>query len=139
MFEKMFSATDEQMKEMLTAAKTIAVLGHSDKPYRTSYQIAHYLRMVGYRVIPVNPTVSEIDGNKCYPNLASIEEKIDIVNVFRRSEYLHDIMQNTFDLGLKNIWTQLGVVDEFAGIFAKKNKVRLVMDRCIMVEHRRLI
>ena len=139
MFEKMFSATDQQMKEMLTTAKTIAVLGHSDKPYRTRYQIAKYLTMVGYRVIPVKPTLTEIDGDKCFPDLASIEEKIDIVNVFRRSEYLHDIMQESFDLGLKNIWAQLGVVDEFAGIFAKKNNVRLVMDRCIMVEHRRLI
>jgi hypothetical protein len=123
----------------LSRAQVIAVVGHSDKPNRTSYQIANYLRRVGYKVYPVNPTVTTIDGEKSYPNLAAIPEKIDIVNVFRRSEHLPGIVVAANAVGAKTIWTQLGVRDDQAAQAATDAGLDIVMDRCIKVEHRRLM
>ena len=129
---------DAMMKQVLSQAKTIAVVGHSDKPYRTSYQIAQYLRNANYTVYPVNPTVDEIDGEKSYESLADIPVPIDIVNVFRRSEYLEGVVYQAVEAGVGAIWTQLGVDDPNARAIALDADIHIATDRCIKVEHHRL-
>jgi len=130
---------DAWMRDILKAATVIAVVGHSDKPYRTSYQIAQYLRDVGYTVYPVNPTVHSINGEKCYPSLSHIPGKIDIVDVFRRSEHLQGVVRDAIEVGAKAVWSQLGVVDPRAAQSAENAGLDMVMDRCIKVEHARLV
>ena len=129
---------DDKMREILSEAKTIAVVGHSDKPHRTSYQIAQYLRQAGYDVYPVNPTVDEIDGETSYATLADVPVDIDIVNVFRRSEHLADVVDDAIEVGAKAIWAQLGVEDEAAQTTAIEAGIHMTSNRCIKVEHRRL-
>lgn len=129
---------DATMREVLKQAKIIAVVGHSDKPHRTSYQIAQYLRSVGYTVYPVNPTVDTIDGETSYATLADVPEAIDIVNVFRRSEYLEDIVRNAKAINAKTVWAQLGVGDENAEAITLEADINIASNRCIKVEHRRL-
>ena len=129
---------DLALHDLLSTAQTIAVVGHSDNPGRTSYQIAAYLRAVGYTVYPVNPTVSMIDGQPSYPSLAAVPAPIDIVNVFRRSEFVDGIVTEAIAVGAKAIWTQLGVIDEAALQRAQDASLVVVMNRCIKVEHVRL-
>ncbi|MBD0363978.1 MAG: CoA-binding protein [Coleofasciculus sp. C3-bin4] len=105
---------DKAMREVLINAKVIAVVGHSDQPDRTSYRIAQFLREVGYKVYPVNPVVSEIDGQPCYSSLKDVPEPVDIVNVFRRSEYLSAIVDEAIAVNAKTVWAQLGVSDELS-------------------------
>lgn len=131
--------TQDELRNLLETARTIAVVGHSDKPFRTSYRIASYLREVGYEVYPVNPELTEIDGQKVYPDLASVPVPIDIVDVFRRSEYLHDIVKEAIQVGAKAVWAQVGVEDAQAAATAEAAKLPMVMDRCIMVDHRSLL
>jgi predicted CoA-binding protein len=129
----------EDLREILRSARVIAVVGHSDKPERTSYQIAQMLRRAGYVVYPVNPTVSHIDDQTCYPDLASVPEPIDIVNVFRRSEFLEGVAEEAIAVGAKAVWAQLGVIDEAAARRAEAAGLKMVMDRCIKVEYYRLM
>ena len=124
---------------MLQNAKVIAVMGHSDNPMRTSYQIAAMLRNVGYKVYPVNPNVESIDGEKCYPNLMEVPEPIDIVDVFRRAEYLPEVVDQAIAVTAKAVWGQFGVVDEQAAQVAEAAGLQVVMDRCIKVEYFRLM
>jgi hypothetical protein len=124
-----------ELRSLLKTAHVIAVVGHSDKPYRTSYRIGSYLRNVGYKVYPVNPAISEVDGAPVYSSLAEVPEPIDIVNVFRRAEYLHEIVEEAIAVKAKAIWAQLGVVDAAAARLAKEAGLQMVMDRCIMVDH----
>lgn len=131
--------SDSDMRRMLLKARVIAVVGHSDDPTRTSYQIAQYLRQAGYTVYPVNPTVSTIDGRPSYPTLADVPEPIDIVNVFRRSVFVAGVMGDAVNAGARGVWTQLGVIDEEAARRAQSAGLNVVMDRCIKVEHRRLL
>lgn len=128
----------DTMRHVLETTQTIAVVGHSDKDYRTSYQIADYLRRQGYTVIPVNPTVETIDGEKSYASLKDIEVHVDMVNVFRRSEHLADIVDEAIAIGADTIWTQLGVIDTNARDKAIDAGVNFAMDLCIKVEHARL-
>src|SRR5574341_123279 len=102
------------LREILTSAKVIAVVGHSDNPRRTSYQIGRTLIELGYTVYPVNPNVAEIDGKPCYASLAAVPEGVDIVNVFRRSEYLLEVVDEAIQIGAKVVWAQLGVYDDRA-------------------------
>ncbi|KAA3643595.1 MAG: CoA-binding protein [Chloroflexi bacterium] len=127
------------MREILKKARVIAVVGHSDKPYRTSYQIAQYLRNVDYKVYPVNPMVQSIAGEKSYASLAEIPEEIDIVDVFRRSEHLQGVVDDAIAVGAKAVWSQLGVVDQQAARTAEEAGLDMVMDLCIKVEHARLL
>lgn len=129
---------DPDIKDLLSQSKVVAVIGHSDKPHRTSYRIAQYLRDVGYKVYPVNPVVDQIDGQKSYASLADVPEPIDIVDVFRRSEHLDQIVADAVAVGAKSVWTQLGVVDPAAEARANRDGMPIVIDRCIKVEHRRL-
>lgn len=134
----MTNPSDSALKELLTNARVIAVVGHSDNPDRTSYQIAQYLRRVGYTVYPVNPAVETIDGQPSYPNLAAVPEPIDIVDVFRRSEFLPGVVDDAIAAGAKSVWAQLGVYDEAAAETAHAAGLTMVMDSCIKVDHARL-
>jgi len=129
---------DYQMYDLLSSAQVIAVVGHSDKPHRTSYRIAQYLRRAGYTVYPVNPTVETIDGEPSYPSLADVPEAIDIVNVFRRSVFVDKIVEQAIAVDAAAVWTQLGVVDDNARNKALKAGLHVAMNRCIKVEHSRL-
>ena len=129
---------DAAMRDVLANARVIAVVGHSDNPERTSYRIAQYLRRAGYTVYPVNPTVAQIDGEPSYPSLKDVPEPIDIVDVFRRSEFLPGVVEDAIAAGAKTVWSQLGVYDEAAQQRALDAGLNVVMDRCIKVEHARL-
>ncbi|MEC4812172.1 MAG: CoA-binding protein [Scytonema sp. PMC 1069.18] len=132
-------ANDSAIRDVLTSAKVIAVVGHSDKPNRTSYQIAQFLRKVGYIVYPVNPQVPEIDGQPSYPSLKEVPSRIDIVNVFRRSEYLSEIVAEAIAINANTIWAQLGISDEAAAQKALDAGMNVVMDACIKIEYLRLV
>ncbi|MBZ0305195.1 MAG: CoA-binding protein [Anaerolineae bacterium] len=127
------------LREILSQAHTIAVVGHSDKPDRTSYQIAQALRSFGYTVYPVNPTVKTIDGQPSYASLKDIPEPIDIVNVFRRSEYLMEVVQDAIEVGAKVVWGQLGVSDDRAAALAEEAGLQMVMNTCIKVSYLHLM
>ncbi len=135
----LISHDDDAKRDLLAQARVIAVVGHSDNPARTSYQIAQYLRCAGYTVYPVNPMVTAIDGQPSYASLADVPEPIDIVDVFRRSENLPEIVQEAVAAGAKAIWAQLGVYHEAAGRQAAEAGLQVVMDACIKVEHQRLL
>jgi hypothetical protein len=124
-----------EIKKILEEAKVIAIVGASDKPHRDSYHIMEFLIGAGYNVIPVNPAYKEILGKKCYPDLRQIDENIDIVDVFRRSEELLPIVQEAIMVGAGTIWMQLGVVNEKAAAIAGKAGLNVVMNRCIKIEY----
>ena len=130
---------DYEMRRVLQESRVIAVVGHSDKAHRTSYQIAQYLRNVGYKVYAVNPTVSKINGETVYASLSDVPEPIDIVNVFRRSEHLSDVVDDAIAVEAKVVWAQLGVFDVQAGKKAEEAGIDIVMNHCIKVDHRRLL
>ncbi len=132
-------SSDTALRDLLRRARVIAVVGHSDKPDRDSYRVGQYLRQAGYTVYPVNPAVSEIDGQPSYATLADIPEPIDIVDVFRRSENLPDIVDAAIAVGAKAVWAQLGVSHEEAARTAAAAGLDVVQNRCIKVEHRRLL
>lgn len=131
--------SNDTLRQWLTEVKTIAVVGLSDKPERTSYQIADSMQQRGYRIIPVNPMVTEVLGEKAYPSLADVPEKIDLVNVFRRSEELRSVVEATIPTGATRIWAQSGVYDEAAAELAQQNGIEIVMDQCLAVAHSNLI
>ncbi len=135
----MATLNDAALRELLTQARVIAVVGHSDKPQRTSYQIAQFLKRVGYTVYAVNPTVETIDGERSYPSLMDVPEPIDIVDVFRRSEYLTGVVDDAIAAGAKAVWAQLGVYDAEAAGKAENAGLDIVMDRCIKVEYNHLM
>lgn len=120
----------------LQQARVIAVVGASNKPYRPSLSIYQYLKRVGYTVYPVNPMVAEVDGDKTYASLAEVPEPIDIVNVFRRSEHLSAVVDEAIAVGAKAIWGQFGVTDPAAEAKARAAGLQVVVDRCIMIEHK---
>jgi uncharacterized protein len=131
--------TDAEIIELLTTAKTIAVVGLSDKPWRPSFGVSEYMQSQGYRVIPVNPKVGETLGVPAYERLEDVPEKIDIVNVFRRSEFAGTIVDSAIRLGVRCVWMQEGVRDDEAAARAREAGVGVVMDRCILKDHRRLL
>jgi uncharacterized protein len=124
--------------EILQSARTVAVVGLSGKRYRPSYGVAEYLKREGYRVIPVNPEETEVLGEKCYPDLDSVPGEIDVVDVFRRSEFMPEIVEAAIRKGVKVIWMQEGVIHEEAARRAREAGLTVVMDRCILKDHRRL-
>lgn len=128
-----------ELRKLLESARVIAVVGHSDRPHRTSYSIGMYLRAAGYRVFAVNPTITEIDGEPAYASLEQVPEPIDIVNVFRRSEYLEGVVDEAIAVGAKAVWAQLGVYSEAAAERAEAAGLQIVMDRCIKVDHGMLV
>ncbi|EGL83227.1 CoA-binding domain protein [Caldalkalibacillus thermarum TA2.A1] len=129
------NVTREEIKEILTKYKRIAVVGLSDNPHRTSYQVAEYMQQAGYEIIPVNPMITESLGQKAYPSLKDVPGKIDIVNVFRRSEDTVEPAKEAVEIGAKVLWLQLGIVNEEAFRIASEAGLKVIMDRCIKVEH----
>jgi predicted CoA-binding protein len=122
--------------EVLKKSKTIAVVGLSDNPLRASHGVSAYMQMQGYRIIPVNPNCDYVLGEKSYASLLDVPEKIDIVNVFRRSEFVPPIVDQALQLKVPAIWMQEGVVHEAAAQKARQQGVFVVMDSCILKEHR---
>jgi len=124
--------------DLLKNSRTIAVVGLSNKRTRPSYGVSEYMQRAGYRIIPVNPQESEVLGEKAYASLEDIPEPIDIVDVFRRSEFVPEIVDAAIRAGAKAIWLQEGVIHESAAEKARQAGLSVVMDRCILKEHRRL-
>ena len=130
---------DESLREILLSAKTIASVGLSSNQGKESFWIASYLKEQGYRVIPVNPTADEILGEKAYPDLQSVPEKIDVVQVFRKPEDVPPIVEDAIQVGAKVIWMQEGIVNYEAAQTAKEAGLQVVMDACMRSTHRRLM
>lgn len=129
-------ASDE-IGELLKRIKTIAVVGLSDSPLRPSYGVSAYMQSHGYKIIPVNPSIKGSLGEKAVGSLAEIEEKIDMVDVFRRSEYVPDLVDEAIRLKVPAIWLQEDVIHEEAAEKARKAGIFVVMDKCVLKEHRR--
>jgi len=127
-----------RIEEILRDSKTIAVVGLSPKRFRPSYGVAEYMKRAGYRIIPVNPGHSEILGERCYPDLDSIPDPIDIVDIFRQSEHVPPIVEAAIRKGAKAVWMQEGVVHEGAARLAEEAGIVVAMDRCILKDHRRI-
>jgi predicted CoA-binding protein len=127
------------MKDILASAKTIASVGLSSNPAKESFGIAAYLKSQGYRVIPVNPTATEILDERSYPDLESVPEKIDVVQVFRKPEDVPPVVDSAIKSGAKVVWMQEGIVNEEAAEKARAAGLQVVMDACMRVMHRRLI
>lgn len=125
--------------DILKMYNSIAVVGLSDKSSRPSNQVASYLIYAGYKIYPVNPNHEEIFGLKCYPDLKSIPAKIDIVDIFRRPEFVLPIIEESIKIGAKTIWMQLGVINHEAAKKAKSFGLKVIMNRCIKIEHRRFM
>jgi uncharacterized protein len=125
------------IRTILATSKTVAIVGLSPKSERPSYFVGSYLKSEGYRVIPVNPRADEILGEKCYPDLLSIPEPVDLVDVFRKPEECVEVAQQAVQIGAKTLWLQLRVVNQEAAQIAEDGGLKVVMDRCIKIEHGR--
>lgn len=129
--------SNETITKILEDCKTIAVVGLSSSPGRASHGVAAYMRRCGYKVIPVNPNETEVFGDKSYPSLADVPDKIDLVDVFRRSSEAVKAVDEAIALGAKAVWLQEGVIDQAAAERAQDAGLLVVMDRCWLKEHAR--
>jgi len=129
------STEADRITELLESAKSIAVVGLTDTPTRPSYGVSHYMQSRGYRIIPVNPNITEWMGEKAYPSLFDVPEKIDIVNVFRRPDAVQEVVEQAIQIKAPAIWMQEGVVHHEAAEKARKAGIFVVMDKCILKEH----
>ncbi len=127
----------EVIHSQLENAKTIAVIGLSDNPDKPSHYVSAYMQQQGYKILPVNPALTEVLGEPAYPSLTDLPTKPDVVNVFRVPSFLPTIVDEMLELGLRDLWVQQGIVNLEAASRAEEGGIRVVMDRCIMVEHRR--
>jgi predicted CoA-binding protein len=127
-----------QVSEILRNSHTIAVVGLSGKRFRPSYGVAEYMQRSGYRIIPVNPRETAVLGETSYPDLDSVPDAVDIVDIFRRSEFVPEIVEAAIRKGAKVVWMQEGVIHENAARRATEAGLTVVMDRCILKDHRRL-
>ena len=125
--------------ELLRTSRVIAVVGLSNKRYRPSHGVSEYMQHSGYRIIPVNPNETEVLGEKSYARLEDIPEHIDIVDIFRRSEFVMPIVESAIRVGASAVWMQEGVIDEEAAKKASDAGLKVVMDRCILKEHQRSV
>jgi len=130
------SVSSDPIADVLRAARTIAVVGLSDNPLRPSHGVAAYLQAQGYRIIPVNPNIPEALGEQAFPSLLEIPEKIDIVDIFRRSEFVEEVVDQAIQLKVSAVWMQEDVIHEKAAAKAREAGLFVVMDRCILLEHR---
>jgi hypothetical protein len=128
-------ATDP-ITDILKRAKTIAVVGLSDSPLRPSHGVAAYLQTQGYRIIPVNPQIQTSLGEKAYPSLLDVPEQIDIVDIFRRPEFVEEVVDQAIQLKIPTVWMQEEIIHEKAAQKARQAGIFVVMDRCILLEHR---
>ena len=132
---------DRELTSILTDSKTIALVGASPKENRPSHRVMAYLQQAGYKVLPVNPGQEgkQILGEKVYANLAQINQQVDIVDIFRRTEFVPEIVEQAIVIKAKTIWMQLGIRNDAAALMAKQAGLNVVMDRCTKIEHARLI
>jgi len=128
----------DQILELLRNAKTIAVVGLSDSPLRPSFGVSAYMQSQGYRIIPVNPMCDEVLGETSYKSLLDVPEKVDIVNIFRRSEFVPPIVDQAIEIKAPAIWMQETVIHNQAADKARQHGILVVMDKCILKEHRKL-
>ena len=126
----------DPIHDLLSRTKTIAVVSLSNSPMRPSYGVSAYMQSHGYRIIPVNPQIEEALGEKSYSSLLDVAEKIDLVDVFRRPEYVDEIVDQTIQLKIPALWLQEDVINESAAERARQAGIFVVMDRCILKEHR---
>ena len=126
-------------RRILETVKTLAVVGLSSKKERPGYTVPAYMQQAGYRIIPVNPNLEQALGERAYPNLLAVPGPVDLVLIFRRSEHVPPVVQQAIDIGAKVVWMQLGIVHEAAAARARAAGLEVVMDSCIMVDHRRLL
>jgi predicted CoA-binding protein len=131
--------TPDEIRNLLSTSKTIAVVGLSDKPWRPSHGVSEYMQTQGYRIVPVNPNLAQVLGEKSYPALENVPLPIDIVNIFRRSEAVEPIVDAAIRLGARAVWMQEGVVNAAAAQKAESAGLAVVMDHCILKEHRKLL
>jgi hypothetical protein len=131
--------SNDAIAEILRTTTTIAVVGLSSKRHRPSYGVAEYMQSAGYRIIPVNPQETEVLGERSYARLEVIPERVDLVDIFRRSEFVPEIVESAIRIGAKAVWMQEGVVHEEAAERARQAGLAVVMDLCILKEHRRRV
>ncbi len=131
--------TDDELRNILENAKTIAIVGLSNNPARASYEVGDYLARQGYRILPVNPTIEQALNIPAYKSLSDIHEHVDVVDIFRRPEDVGPVVDEAIAIGADVVWMQLGIVNEEAARRARDAGLQVVMDHCMMVEHRRLI
>lgn len=129
---------DRLIKTILQNSKTIAVVGISDKEYKPSYSVARYLIANNYTIYPVNPNLSQVLERECFNNLRAIKEPVDIVNIFRQTEYVLPIVEEAILIGAKTIWMQLGIINKEAAALAGEAGLTVIMDHCIKIEHNRI-
>ena len=127
-----------RIPELLNSAHTIAVVGLSSNPLRPSNGVSEYMQRAGYRIIPVNPNETEVLGEKSYPTLEDVPEKVDIVDIFRRSEVVPAIVESAIKIGARAVWMQEDVINDEAAARGREAGLEVVMDRCILKEHRKL-
>ena len=125
----------DPITDLLKRARTIAVVGLSSKRHRPSYGVAEYMQSAGYRIIPVNPNEREVLGEKCYSRLEDVSEKVDIVDIFRRSEAVPAVIEGAIRIGARAVWMQEGVIHSEAAERARRAGLTVVMDLCILKEH----
>jgi|SRR5579862_1123206 len=129
------TAPGDSVSDLLKNSRVIAVVGLSSRSHRPSYGVAEYLQSVGYRVIPVNPAEKEVLGEKCYARLEDIPEHVDIVDIFRRSEFVPEIVESAIRIGASGVWMQEGVIHAEAAERARRAGLLVVMNACILKEH----
>ena len=130
--------TVRELRAILGDARTVAVVGLSSDPHRDSYDIAAYLQERGYRIIPVNPTEDEVLGERAYPTLLDVPEKVDVVDVFRRAEHTPEVARQAVDIGARTLWLQSGIVNEEARRIASEAGLDVIMGVCIRTAKRKL-
>lgn len=128
---------DSQIKALLEQTKTIAVVGLSPDPTKPSYEVSSYLQSKGYKIVPVRPDTEEVLGEKAYASLSEIPFPIDIVDIFRRVEFIPEVVDEAIKIGAKAVWMQLGLKHEQAAQKAISNGMDVVMDRCLLIEHKK--
>ena len=132
------NATSAEIRDILSAAKIVAVVGLSNKPERDSYGVAAYLQAHGYRIIPVNPNINQVLGERAYPSLEEVPGPVDVVDIFRRPEFVPQIVDQAIARGAKVIWMQEGIAHNDVADKARAAGLRVVMNKCILKEHRKL-
>lgn len=131
--------TEEDIRQILLEYRTVAVVGLSPRPEKPSYEVASYLQTHGYRIIPVNPAANEVLGEASYPNLPAIPDRVDVVDIFRRSEDVPPIVDAAIQIGAKVVWMQLGIANEAAASRARQAGLKVVMDKCMKTEHQKAL
>lgn len=129
------NATPAEVRDLLMRARTIAVVGLSDKPDRDSYHVAAYLQKAGYRIIPVNPALTEVLGERAYPGLREVPDPIDVLDVFRRADAVPAIVEDAIAVGARAVWLQDGIVHNEAAARARAAGLQVVQSRCMLREH----